>query len=108
MRLPIRSSGLICPGEVLTVVHGEIQMVQSMMGGSVDDVLQPMAGDHVRIVNEHRPDVHAHEEDKMEVLLNREEVRKDVIGEGLEVTVEWVECVGCEWGGYDPFVVRLV
>ena len=78
------------------------------MSRSVDDVLQPMAGDHIRIVNEHRPDVHPHEERKMEVLLNGEEVGEDVVGEGLEVPIEWVECVGCEGGRYDPFVMWLV
>ena len=83
-------------------------MVQGMMGGPVDDVLQPMAGDHVRIVNEDRPDVHPHEEGEMEVLLYGEEVGENVIREGLEVPVEWVERVGGEGGGYDPFVVWLV
>jgi hypothetical protein len=83
-------------------------MVESMMRGSVDDVLQPMAGDHVRIVNEHRPDVDPNEEDKMEVFLNGEEVGKYVVGKRLEIAVDWVECVGGERGGYNPFVVWLV
>ena len=82
--------------------------MQSVMCGSIDDVLQPMTGDHVRIMDEHRPDVHPHEEGKMEVLLDGEEVGEDVVGEGLEVSVDWVERIGGEGGGYDPFVVWFV
>ena len=42
------------------------------------------------------------------MLLDGEEVGKDVVGKGLEIPVEWVECVGGERGGYNPFVVWLV
>lgn len=67
-----------------------------------------MAGDHVRIVNEDRPDVHCHEKGEVEVLLDGEEVREDVVGEGLEVPVDRVECVSGEGSGYNPSVVWLV
>ena len=78
------------------------------MCGPVDDVLQPVAGDHVRVVNEHRPDVDRDEEDEMEVFLDGEEVGKDVVWQGLEIPVDWVECVGGKRCGYNPFVVWLV
>ena len=74
----------------------------------VDDVLQPMSSDHIRIVDENRPDVHAYEQDQVEVFLDGEEVGEDVVGEGLEVAVYWVEGVGSEGGRDDPFVVGLV
>lgn len=79
-----------------------------MMRRSIDDILQPVTGDHIRIVNEHRPDVHADEEDEMEVFLYREEVGEDVVGERLEVPVEWVKSVRGEGGGDDPLVVWFV
>ena len=78
------------------------------MRGPIDDVLQPMASDHVRIVNEHRPDVNPHEEGEVEVFLDREEIGKNVVGKRLEVAIEWMERVGCERGGYNPFVVWLM
>ena len=108
VRLPVRTSNPICPSEVLAIVHGEIQMVQGMMCRPIDNVLQPVAGDHIRIVNENRPYVHADEECEVEVFLNGEDVGKDVVGERLEVTVDWVESVGGEGGGNDPLVVWLV
>ena len=67
-----------------------------------------MTGDHVRVVDKHRPNIHAHEECKVEVFLDREEVREDMVGERLEVTVDGVESVCGEGGGYDPLVVWLV
>ena len=79
-----------------------------MMRGSVDNVLQPVPGDHIRIVNEHRPNVHGDEEGEVEVFLNGEDVGEEVVGERLEVTVDWVECVCGEGRGYDPLVVWLV
>jgi len=83
-------------------------MVQGMMCGSIDNVLQPMASDHIRIVNEDRPNVHADEKGEVEVFLNGEDVGEDVVGERLEVTVDGVESICGEGGGYDPFVVWLV
>ena len=68
------------------------------MRGSIDHVLQPMTGDHIRIVNEHRPDVHPDEESEVEMFLNGEEVGEDVVGERLKVTVDWVEGVRGEGG----------
>ena len=59
-------------------------------------------------MNEHGPDVDSHEEGEVEMFLNGEEVGEDVVGKGLEVSVEWVEGVGGKGGGYDPFVVGLV
>ena len=82
--------------------------MEGVMRRPIDDVLQPVPGDHIRIVNEYRPHVHPNEESKVEVFLDGEEVGEDVVGEGLEVPVEWVERVGGEGGRYDPLVVWLV
>lgn len=42
------------------------------------------------------------------MFLHGEDVGEDMVGEGLEVSVNRVECVGGEGGGDDPFVVGLV
>ena len=67
-----------------------------------------MAGDHIRIVNEYRPHVYADEEREMEMFLDREEVGKDMVGDGLEVPVNWMESVCGERGGDDPLMVWFV
>jgi hypothetical protein len=59
-------------------------------------------------VNKHRPNVYADEEGKMEMFLDREEVGENMVGDGLEVTIDWVEGVCGEGGGNDPLVVWLV
>jgi hypothetical protein len=41
----------------LTVVDGKMEMVECMMCGSIDDVLEWMAGDHVGIMNKNGPEV---------------------------------------------------
>ena len=104
----IRSSNPIRPGEVLSVINGEIQMMQGVMRGPVDHVLQPVSGNHIRIVNEHRPNVHPDEQREVQVFLYREEVGEDVVGEGLDVSVDRVESICGERGGDDPLVVRFV
>ena len=106
--MPIRSSSLVRPCEVLAVVDGEIQMMQSMVCGSINHVLEPMTGDHIRIVNEHRPDIDADEEREVEMFLDGEEIGEDMVGERLEITVDWVESVRGEGGRYDPFVMGFV
>jgi len=63
-----------------------------------------MTGDHIRIVNEHGPDVHADEGCEV-VFLNGVVV---VVGERLGVTVVLVESVGGERGTYNLSVARPV
>ena len=59
-------------------------------------------------MNEYRPDVYTDEEREMEMFLDREEVGKDMVGERLEVPVDWMESVCGERGGDDPLVVWFV
>ena len=40
-------------------------MVQGMVRGPVDDRLERVAGDHVRVMNEDGPEVHEDEESKV-------------------------------------------
>lgn len=108
VRLSIRPSSPVRPSEVLSIVDGEIQVVKGVMCRPIDDVLQPVTGNHIRVVNEHRPNVHGDKKGEVEVFLDREDVGEDVIGEGLEVAVDWVESVCGEGCGYDPPVVWFV
>jgi hypothetical protein len=65
-RMPIRTSHAIRPGEVLTIIHRKMDMVLRVMRRSIDDVLERMTGDHVRIVNEYGPEIDSDEEGKVE------------------------------------------
>lgn len=40
--------------------------------------------------------------------MQREKIDKEVVGDGLKVTVERVESMGCKRSRDDPFVVWLV
>lgn len=79
-----------------------------MVRGPIDDILQPMAGDHIRIVNEHRPDVYTDEEREMQMFLDGEEVGEDMVGKRLEVPVDRMESVRGEGGWDNPLVVWFV
>ena len=59
----------------------------------VDDALERVAGDHVRVVDEDGPEVDKDEEAEVEVALEREEEDEEVVRHGLQVAVEWVERV---------------
>lgn len=62
----------------------------------VDDLLERMAGDKVRVMDKDGPEVDEDEEAKVEVTVEREDEDDEVIWYRLEVAVERVERVGCE------------
>lgn len=76
-----------------------------MASGSVDD---GVIGQILAIVDHNRPDVDEAEQHNVRVLVQREEEGEDVVRQTLRVTVQWMECVGREWRGHDPLVMRLV
>ena len=80
----------------LAIVHGEVEMVQRMVRGTVDDRLERVSGDHVRVVDEDGPAVDDHEEAEVQLTVEREEVDEEVVRDGLGVSVERVERVRCE------------
>ena len=77
-------------------------MVEGMVRGPVDDRLERVAGDHVRVVDENRPKVHEEEQAEVELAVEGEHEDEQVVGHGLEVAVEWVESMRREgsrdWG----------
>lgn len=63
----VRVEVVVAPGEVLAVVDGEVHVVQRVVGWAVDELLGPVTGDHVAVVDEDGPDLHGDEEDHVEV-----------------------------------------
>lgn len=104
MRVPVA----VGPCEVLAVVAGEVHVVQSVVGRAVDELFEPMASDHVAVVDKNGPDLNADEEEHVEVLLHGADVDKDavqvstelqlqsrsrnlLVGKGLDIAVNRVE-----------------
>ena len=63
------------------------------MCGTVDDRLERVAGNHVRVVDENRPEVHKEEQAEVELAVEREDKDEEVVRHGLEVSVERMECM---------------
>lgn len=83
----VRFEVAVGPGEVLAVVDGEVHVMQSVVGGTVDVLLEPVARDHVAVVDQNGPDLHQHEENHVEVFLDWADENKDAV---LEVSAERV------------------
>lgn len=66
-RCSMRIEVVVAPGEVLAVVDGEVNVMQGVVGGTVDKLLCPVSGDHVAIMYENGPDLHSDEEKHVQV-----------------------------------------
>lgn len=73
LRCAMRLEATVCPGKVLAVVDGEVKVVQGVVRGAVDVVLEPVAGDHVAIMDEDGPYLNEDEHGHVEVLLHGED-----------------------------------
>lgn len=58
------------PGEVLAVVDGEVHVMQSVVGGAVEELFRPVTRDHVAVVDQDGPDLDSDEEDHVQVALH--------------------------------------
>lgn len=58
----VRAKLRVGPCEVLAVVAGEVDVVQRVVRRAVDVLLEPVACDHVAVVDEDGPDLHGEEE----------------------------------------------
>jgi len=67
-----------------------------------------MARNHIRVVDKDGPTIYQHEEQEVQLAMERKDEDEKVIGYALEVPVEGMKCVGRKGCGYDPLVVRLV
>jgi len=70
LRCPVRAEIVVGPGEVLPIVDGEVHMVQCVVRGTVDELLRPMARDHVTVVNQDGPDLDSTEEGHVKMSLH--------------------------------------
>ena len=59
MGLPVA----VAPGEVLAVVDGEVDVMQSVVGRAVNVLLEPVAADHVAVVDQDGPDLNRDEKE---------------------------------------------
>ena len=75
-------------------------MMKRVVSWPVDDLLQGMTCDHVRIVDEDGPNIDGHEHGEVEVTLHREEEDEEMIWETLRTTINGMERVRCERRGY--------
>jgi hypothetical protein len=90
-------------------------VVQSVVGRTVDELFEPMASNHVAIVDKNGPDLNADEEEHVEVLLHGADVDKNagqvstelqlqsrssnlLVGERLDIAVNRVEGNGSPGG----------
>ena len=83
----------------LAIVHGKVEVVEGVVRGAVDDFLEGVAGDHVRVVDEDGPHVDEDEEAEVERAVEGEHEDEHMVGQGLEIAVERVERVRREGGG---------
>ena len=84
---------------VLAVVAVEVDVVESVVRGPVDVVLEARVADHVGVVDEDAPEVDESEESNEQVLVDRADVHAQVIRDRLRVPVHGVERVRRKWAG---------
>src|SRR6478735_10517592 len=75
VRVPV----VVGPCEVLAVVAGEEHVVESVVSRAVDELFEPMASNHVAVVDKDGPDLNADEEEHVKVLLHGADVDKDTV-----------------------------
>lgn len=87
----MRAETGVGPGEVLAVVDGEVHVVQCVVSGAVDELLGPVAGDHVAVVDQDGPDLDGDEEDHVEISLHGAD-------EDEEAVCFWERVLESRWG----------
>lgn len=76
VRRLVRAEVGVGPGEVLSVVDGEVHVVEGVMRGAVDELLDPVTRDHVAVVDEDGPDLDGHKQGHVQISLDWEDERK--------------------------------
>lgn len=106
--LPVRVKVVVGPREVLAIVDCKVHVVQRVVGGTIDELLDPVARNHVSVVDQNGPDLDQNEHDQVQVSLHRADEDKDVVGQRLNKAVGRVESQSSKGSRYNPLVVRLV
>lgn len=74
---PVRAEIVVGPGEILSIVDGKVHMVQRVVRRAVDELLRPMASNHVTVVDQDGPDLNSHEEGHVQISLHWANKDKD-------------------------------
>lgn len=101
----ITSSQSIPEGGELAIVDVEVQMMPGVAGSAIDD---GRVGVILSVVDEDGPEVDEAKEPDEGELLQGEDERKEVVGDGLSETVDRMESVRGVRCWDDPFVMWLV
>eukprot|EP00179_Madagascaria_erythrocladioides_P005202 CAMPEP_0198310660 /NCGR_PEP_ID=MMETSP1450-20131203/2654_1 /TAXON_ID=753684 ORGANISM="Madagascaria erythrocladiodes, Strain CCMP3234" /NCGR_SAMPLE_ID=MMETSP1450 /ASSEMBLY_ACC=CAM_ASM_001115 /LENGTH=358 /DNA_ID=CAMNT_0044013503 /DNA_START=50 /DNA_END=1123 /DNA_ORIENTATION=- len=105
----VRAPQLVLQREKLAVVVVELEVVLDVMIGAVDDAAQRRAVRDVHlVVDRDRPQLHAEEEQQVQVALQREQEHEKVVRKALHEAVDGRERDGGEWRWHLPAVVLLV
>lgn len=65
------------PGKVLAVIAGEVEVVQGVVSGGVDESFKEVARDHVSVVDKDSPELNENKETEVEVSVEREDVNEN-------------------------------
>ena len=65
--MTIGTTDPVCPCEVLTVVYGEVQVMQRVVRRAIDNFFKGMSSNHVRVVDKNTPEVDSNEESEIEI-----------------------------------------
>lgn len=70
LRCPVGAKTAVGPGEILSVVDGEVHVVQRVVRGAVDEPSRPVVRNHVTVVNQDGPDLDSDEEGHVQISLH--------------------------------------
>lgn len=73
----VRVVVLVCPGKVLAVVAGEIEVVECMVSWRVDPFLPPTSGNHIAVVDKDCPELDEDKEEEVGPLVHGADVDED-------------------------------
>lgn len=85
---PVRAETSVGPGEVLSIVDGKVHVVQRVVRGAVDEFLQPMARDHVPVMDQDGPDLDGNEEDHVKMSLHWANEDEDALEAQKRMAIE--------------------
>lgn len=69
LRSPERTETIVGRGGIITIVDGEVHVIQRVMRGAVDELLCPMARSRVTVLNQDSPDLNRNEEEQVQISL---------------------------------------
>ena len=104
----VASTEPVATSKVLSIVAGEEKVVERVVRRTVDDLLERRVADHVRVVDENRPQVDKDKQPNADHAVKREDEGEDVVWKRLGVSVKRVEGVRGERRWDKPLVVGLV